>query len=189
MDSRADSQTSAAARVRHLDGAELPMLALLDATGANQAFWRFAKRSVVYVYPSTGVPGRDPLVDPAPGWDEIPGAAGCTRQGLGFRETHAKFRERGFNVAGVSSQPAVEQRDFIERHRLPYPLFSDPELALADALDLPTFVAGGRRFYGRLSFVVVQRRIVHVRYPVPVPDADAEQLAIWLACHFEDGGS
>lgn len=35
-----------------------------------------AERAVLYFYPATGVPGRDPALDPAPRWDEIPGAAG-----------------------------------------------------------------------------------------------------------------
>lgn len=180
MDSRSTTDPSAAARLRHLAGVELPLLTLHDATGAGRAFWRFATHSIVYVYPSTGVPGRDPAVDPAPGWDEIAGASGCTVQCLGFRAAHHELRQLGFEVAGVSSQPAVEQREFIDRHQLPFPLFSDPEFALADALDLPTFLAGGRRFYARSSLVIRHGRIVHVRYPVPSPGADAADVAAWL---------
>jgi peroxiredoxin len=42
-------------------------------------------RTVVYCYPRTGRPDRE---NPA-GWDNIPGARGCTPQSCAFRDHHA----------------------------------------------------------------------------------------------------
>ena len=37
---------------------------------AARELGELARRIVLYVYPATGVPGRDPALDPAPGRDE-----------------------------------------------------------------------------------------------------------------------
>ena len=55
----------------HLLGAELPDLVLESSQGAVN----LRDFTVVYVYPRAGRPGRDPV----PGWDETPGARGCSR--------------------------------------------------------------------------------------------------------------
>lgn len=59
----------------HLPNCEVPATALPSTLGGDLAT-AAAERLVVYVYPRTGVPG-EPLL---PGWDDIPGARGCTPQ-------------------------------------------------------------------------------------------------------------
>ena len=58
---------------RHLTGLRLPAMSLAATDGANVDLSKLAGRSVVYIYPRTGVPGQ-PLPE---GWDEIPGAREC----------------------------------------------------------------------------------------------------------------
>jgi peroxiredoxin len=164
----------------HLPGAKVPRLVLSDASGAPCELGELGRPIVLYVYPATGVPGRDPALDPAPGWDEIPGAPGCTAQSHGYRELYLSFRGLGFEVMGVSTQPASEQQDFMSRNAVPFRLLSDPELVLSAALALPTFSAGNRRFYKRLSLAIVDGTVVHVRYPVFPPHRDAEAMLAWL---------
>jgi peroxiredoxin len=131
---------------------------------------------VAYVYPMTGTPG-EALPQ---GWDEIPGARGCTPQSCGYRDTVAAFERLGAAVVGISAQTAAEQAEFAAREHIPYPLLSDDGLRLAAVLGLPTFEAEGRTFYRRLTFVAAAGRIAKVVYPVFPPDRDAAAVLAWL---------
>jgi peroxiredoxin len=59
-------------------------------------------------------------------------------------------------------------------------MLADPDLSLARALRLPTFEAGGRTLYKRLTMIVRDGRIEHVFYPVFPPNEHAEQVVAWL---------
>jgi peroxiredoxin len=133
--------------------------------------------AVIYIYPRAAPPGV-PL--PA-GWGEIPGALGCTPQSCAFRDHVLELAAYGVSVFGLSSQPLSEQRKLAQLERIPYPLLSDPELRLAEALGLPTFEADGRRFYRRVTFLAHEQRIAKVFYPVFPPHQNASQVLHWLA--------
>ena len=134
---------------------------------------------VAYVYPMTGTPGQ---ALPA-GWDDIPGARGCTPQSCAYRNALADFERLGAAVVGISAQTAAEQAEFAAREHIPFPLLSDDGLHLGALLGLPTFRAEGRTFYRRLTFVAVEGRIVKVFYPVFPPDRDAGEVLAWLGDH------
>jgi peroxiredoxin len=135
-----------------------------------------ARLLVAYVYPMTGTPGRA-LPD---GWDDIPGARGCTPQSCAYRDALAEFERLGAALVGISAQNAAEQAEFAAREHIPFPLLSDDGLRLDAALGLPTFEVEGRTFYKRLTFVAVEGRIVKVFYPVFPPDRDAAAVLAWL---------
>jgi peroxiredoxin len=135
-----------------------------------------ARLLVAYVYPMTGTPGRA-LPD---GWDDIPGARGCTPQSCAYRDALAEFERLGAALVGISAQNAAEQAEFAAREHIPFPLLSDDGLRLDAALGLPTFEVEGRTFYKRLTFVAVEGRIVKVFYPVFPPDRDAAEVLAWL---------
>jgi peroxiredoxin len=164
----------------HLAGLDLPPLALastlggrLDLAGASQD-----RRLVAYVYPRTGVPGV-PLPD---GWEDIPGARGCTPQSCAYRDSLAEFEALGASLVGISAQSPAEQREFAEREHIPFPLLSDAGLALAgEPLRLPTFEAGGMTLYRRLTLVAEENRVVKAFYPVFPPDRDAAEVLAWLS--------
>ncbi len=59
-----------------------------------------APRMVIYCYPMTGQPGK---ALPA-GWDDIPGARGCTPETCGFRDYHKDLAKLRAEVFGVSTQ-------------------------------------------------------------------------------------
>jgi peroxiredoxin len=160
----------------HLAGMELPALALDSTQGPVDLAELAAERAVLYVYPRTGRPGVDNL----PGWDELPGARGCTPQSCAFRDHAAELAELGARVAGVSSQTLEDQIEFAERTHMPYPVLADPEFRLRDALDLPTFELAGETFYKRLALVAEHGRIVQVFYPVFPPDRNAADVVDWL---------
>src|SRR5215468_7665208 len=116
---------------RHLAGRTLPDVALPATDGTTVNLPKLAGRTVVYVYPRTGVPGQ-----PSPdGWDAIPGARGCTPQSCGFRDHFAELKQIGVaRVHGLSTQTTEEQREAAERLHLPFALLSDAALALTRAI-------------------------------------------------------
>jgi peroxiredoxin len=67
-----------------------------------------------------------------------------------------------------------------QRLSLPYPVLSDADFRLTDALRLPTFEFEGVRLLKRLSFVAIGGTIEHVEYPVFPPGADADRIVSWL---------
>ena len=136
-------------------------------------------RTVIYAYPMTGTPG----VDPPDGWDEIPGARGCTPESCGFRDHHAELDRAGASVLGLSTQPTDVQREAAERLGLPFALLSDADLELTTALGLPTMVVEGTTMIRRLTLVVRDGRIEHVFHPVFPPDTHAAEVLAWLRDH------
>ncbi len=160
----------------HLPGLEIPNLVLPSSQGSIDLAELAAERLVLYVYPRTGRPGVTML----PGWDEIPGARGCTPQSCGFRDHAAELAAEGARLAGVSAQPLEDQVEFAERNGIPYPVISDEWLELERWLGLPTFDVDGMTLYRRLALVAEAGRIVKVFYPVFPPDRNAEEVLAWL---------
>jgi peroxiredoxin len=162
----------------HLPGLPLPAISLPSTQGGRRDLRSLSERLLVaYVYPRTGAPGR-PLPE---GWDEIPGARGCTPQSCAFRDALSEFERLGAKVAGISAQPAREQSEFARREHIPFPLLSDSGLSLAQELRLPTFAAAGTTLYRRLTLVAVRGVIVKAFYPVFPPDRNAEEVLAWLS--------
>jgi peroxiredoxin len=161
----------------HLPGGAVPGLSLPSTQGGVLDLAELARgRLVAYVYPRTGTPGR-----PSPaGWDDIPGARGCTPQSCAYRDALREFTLLAVSVVGISAQSPQEQREFAEREHIPFPLLSDGELELARTLRLPTFEVGDLTLYRRLTFVAQAGRIVKVFYPVFPPDRDAAEVLGWL---------
>jgi peroxiredoxin len=156
----------------HLTGLELPDLVLESSQGPVNV----RDLDVLYVYPRSGRPGV-PLL---PGWDETPGARGCTPQSCGFRDAHGELRALGKRVAGLSAQTLEDQLEFAERNAMPFPVVSDPGRELRATLGLPTFELEGHVLYKRLALVAEGGRIAKVFYPVFPPDENAADVLAWL---------
>jgi peroxiredoxin len=156
----------------HLVGASMPDLELPSSRGVVNV----RDVDVLYVYPRTGRPGQPMLA----GWDEIPGARGCTPQSCGFRDHAAELAAFAMRVAGLSAQSLDDQIEFAERNQMPFPVISDKRLELAHVLGLPTFEVEGLRLYKRLALIAEAGTIVTVYYPVYPPDRSAEDVLAWL---------
>jgi peroxiredoxin len=160
----------------HLVGTTIPSIHLETTQGDLDLADAAAELLVLYVYPRTGRPG----IEPPKGWDETPGARGCTPQSCGFRDHGAELRAHGATVVGISAQTIDDQLEAAERLALPHAVAADPTLRLADVLHLPTFDFDGQRLYKRLALVAERGQIVKVFYPVFPPDENAAEVAAWL---------
>ena len=160
----------------HLPGMRLPPVPLISTSGGTVDLSSLSGASVVYCYPMTGRPGKDlPR-----GWDEIPGARGCTPQSCSFRDHHAELAQLGARVFGLSTQSTDYQREAAARLHLPFELLSDEDLAFAGALSLPTLEADGMILLKRLTLIIEDGRIEKVFYPVFPPGQNAQEVLAWL---------
>jgi peroxiredoxin len=161
----------------HLPGSKLPALALAATDGSQVDLSKLKGRTVIYIYPRTGVPGQ-PLPE---GWDAIPGARGCTPQSCSFRDHFAEIKRLGVDhLYGLSTQDTDYQREAAERLKLPFPILSDAALKLARAITLPTFTTAGMTLLKRMALVIDDGVIGKVFYPVFPPDKNAEEVVAWL---------
>ena len=160
----------------HLLGQSLPSVFLSSTRGRRVDLSRILGWVVIYCYPMTGQPDI-PLPD---GWDEIPGARGCTPQSCAFRDRHQELNQLGAQVFGLSSQDTDYQREAKERLHLPYELLSDRDLSFAKMLKLPRFEIGGQQLIKRVTLIVENGRIIKVFYPVFPPDKNVDDVIEWL---------
>jgi peroxiredoxin len=160
----------------HLAGRGMPDLSLRATNNQIIQIGELAGLVVLYIYPRTGRPDT-PLPD---GWNDIPGARGCTPQSCSFREHYAELQALGAGVFGVSSQETDYQLEAKLRLHLPFELLSDAELLFKNSLRLPTFTLNGMELYKRMTLITRDGVIEKVLYPVFPPDQSADAVIEWL---------
>jgi peroxiredoxin len=160
----------------HLVGMTLPNVALLATDGSMVNLSQLAGRLVIYCYPMTGQPNV-PLPE---GWDQIPGARGCTPQSCAFRDHYQELQALHANVFGLSVQSTEYQREMATRLHLPFQVLSDEQYQFQKALNLPTFVAAGMTLLKRVTLISHQGRIEAVHYPIFPSDSDPAWVLDYL---------
>ena len=160
----------------HLVGMPLPNVALLATDGSMVNLSQLAGRLVIYCYPMTGQPNV-PLPE---GWDQIPGARGCTPQSCAFRDHYQELQALHANVFGLSVQSTEYQREMATRLHLPFQVLSDEQYQFQKALNLPTFVAAGMTLLKRVTLISHQGRIEAVHYPIFPSDSDPAWVLNYL---------
>jgi len=162
---------------KHLVGMKLPDLTLPATDGPPVNLAKLKGRAVVYIYPRTGVPG----VDLPPGWNDIPGARGCTPQSCGFRDHFDELKRLGVaQLYGLSTQDSAYQQEAATRLHLPFAILSDEKMALTRALKLPTFTTSDMILLKRMALVIDDGVITKAFYPVFPPDKNAAEVVAWL---------
>jgi len=160
----------------HLPGTRIPSVPLTATNGEMVDLSVLPGTVVVYFYPMIGRPDSPPMA----GWNEIPGARGCTPQSCAFRDRHTELNGFGAKVFGVSAQPLDDQKEAKGRLELPFELLNDSQFVLTEAMHLPTFEYRESRLIKRLTIVAVDSIIRKVFYPVFPPDSNAEDVIGWL---------
>jgi len=164
----------------HLPNLRVPNLYLSATSGQDVCLAQLKQRTVLYCYPLTG---RSDIQLPA-GWDEIPGARGCTAETCAFRNHYRELQARQVLVFGLSTQTTAYQQEVADRLHLPFSLLSDANLALTEALQLPTFQVVNMILIKRLTLILSSTgRIEKVFYPVFPPDRHADEVLSWLAAN------
>jgi peroxiredoxin len=161
----------------HLTGMKLPPVKLPSTGGKSIDPSALKGTTVIYVYPRTGRPD-----EPSPaGWNQIPGARGCTPQSCAFRDHFDELKSAGAaQVYGLSTQDTAYQREAVERLHLPFEILSDEKLELTRALKLPTFEVEGLTLIKRMALIAHDGKIEKVFYPVFPPDRNAADVLDWL---------
>jgi len=161
----------------HLNGLSLPAITLPSTIGSGVELMQLSGTTIFYIYPMTG-PADGNLPD---GWNDIPGARGCTPQSCAFRDHYDDLRRAGASrVFGLSTQSTNDQSEAGTRLHLPFPLLSDAELTFANALNLPRFEVDGRTLLKRITLITRAGRITKSFYPVFPPDQNASDVLNWL---------
>lgn len=159
----------------HLHDFSLPSIWLLATNGQLVDFSQ-AESVVIYCYPMTGRPD----VQLPDGWEQIPGARGCTPQSCSFRDHYSELQGLGSEVYGLSTQTTEYQKEAKIRLQLPFELVSDNTLKFINALNLPTFEVEGVQLSKRVTLIARNGIIKKVFYPVFPPDKNADQVIEFL---------
>ena len=146
----------------HLQGTKLDSLILSATNGSKIDLSKLSGITVVFIYPMTGVPG----VALPDGWDDIPGARGCTPQACSYRDNYDELEKHVDNLFGLSVQSNEYQKELKERVELPYEILSDSDFKFANSLNLPTFEANSMKLLKRLTLIIKDGVIIKMHYPV-----------------------
>ena len=152
----------------HLKGLRLPTVSLKATNGTTINFGDIFSRLIIYCYPMTGQPN----VALPDGWDQIPGARGCTPQSCSFRDHYQELQALGAEVVGLSVQTTEYQKEMVDRLHLPFPVVSDSDYQFQKALNMPTFIAAGMTLLKRVTLIANHGVIEAVHYPIFPSDSD-----------------
>jgi len=163
----------------HLKGMRLPNISLDATNGKTINLGDIKGKLVIYCYPMTGQPN----VALPDGWDQIPGARGCTPQSCSFRDHYQELQALGADVVGLSVQSTEYQKEMADRLHLPFPVVSDANYQFQKALNMPTFVSAGMTLLKRVTLIANNGLIEAVHYPIFPSDADPAWVLDYLKGH------
>lgn len=103
---------------------------------------------VVYFYPRDNTPG-------------------CTTEAKDFRDLYADFQQRNAEILGVSRDSVKSHHGFGNKHKLPFPLVSDPDETWCNAFG----VIHEKKLYGKIGLGVVRSTFLI--------DPDGKIAAVW----------
>lgn len=121
------------------EGSKLPALALPDQDGKTRTVADLAgpKGLILYVYPKDDTPG-------------------CTAEAQDFRDLGGELRQLGFEVAGISRDPAASHCSFRDKYELTFPLLTDASAGYLESIG----AFGEKTMYGRTTRGIIRSTFV-----------------------------
>ena len=144
----------------HLLGTKLPSVILRSTSDSMLDISVLTGTVVVFFYPMIGKPNSAPMI----GWNDIPGARGCTPQACSFRDNSSRLEKLGVKLFGISSQPFADQKEAHQRLKLPFELLNDSEFMLAKAIRLPTFKYKESTYIKRIT-IIIENSVINKTFP------------------------
>jgi peroxiredoxin Q/BCP len=120
------------------EGDKAPAFSGVDQNGNPVSLDDFkGKKLILYFYPKDSTPG-------------------CTKEACNLRDNFELLKEKGFEILGVSPDSATRHQNFINKHKLPFPLLVDEDLETIKAYG----VWGEKKFMGRKFMGVLRTTFV-----------------------------
>jgi len=118
------------------------------------------KKIVLYFYPKDDTPG-------------------CTKEACSFRDSFAKFKKRGIEVLGVSTDNEKSHQKFIKKYDLPFRLLADTGREISEAYG----TYGEKKFMGRtymgnhrMTFMIDEKGKIKKIFSKVKPEEHAEEV-------------
>ncbi len=135
-------------------GASAPDFTARDASGKHLTLGSLrGKPAVVFFYPKDGTPG-------------------CTKEACAFRDSFNEYERHGATLIGVSSDSEGSHDKFRVEHKLPFPLASDENGAVANAYGVKRFASLAQR----ITFVVDKDGKIAKVFPNVDPGIHAQEV-------------
>ena len=133
-----------------LEGKKAPEFSPEGSDGKKHTLSDYAgKTIIIYFYPKDNTPG-------------------CTKEACGFRDNHQALADSSIILFGVSKDSLTSHNKFIDTHRLPFVLLTDPDTTMMQAYGAyGEKVACGRKTVGiiRSTVVIGSDGIVKKQWP------------------------
>lgn len=126
-------------------GDKAPKFSAIDQDGNTHSLADYkGKKLVVFFYPKANTPT-------------------CTVEACNMRDNFERFKSKGYELLGVSSDKPKAQANFRKKFDLPYPLLADEDKSVIEAFG----VWGPKKFMGRefdgihrTTFVINEKGII-----------------------------
>lgn len=99
----------------------------------------------------------------------------CTREACGFRDAYEQFQAVGAEVVGVSSDSPASHQAFAAKHRLPFPIISDPDRRLRKLFGVPNPLGF---LPGRVTFVIDKAGVIRLVFSALLVSDDHVKKAL-----------
>ena len=161
----------------HLFGMTIPNIILPSTKENSLDISKIDSHYVIlYFFPMMSIPEKSL----PSGWNDIPGARGCTPQNIAINEHIKDLQKYDALIFGISTQSIDELTNLSLLRKLSQPLISDSSLMFQEKLGIPTFQVENKTMYKRLTLIAKESKIIKVFYPVFPPDKHIFDILDWI---------